>query len=351
MRYYAHLGGMIVTAVASKSSRLPEMSWIRGIAALIIMLFHYTTCYSHHFPYPWTFKLEGGEGAISIFFLLSGMLTVLSLKEGDRAGGYLWKRVKRLYPGYWVCIVLTAVVTHLFLPSHAYDAKTIAVNFTMLQWLFGYANVDGVYWTMQYELRFYLLIAVLLLLRQHKNIKWYAFLWVIASFVLYQLFFRDGVARRLVRLPAIWLMADSSAPFISGIFLACLLRNPRDWTAWIGLGLAVALAVFSQPSNHLTAHLCTAGAGLAAVVLRSLPATGERYRVAIDRLDRGPLKGLAWFASISYPFYLLHQYIGWAILQGIERAGLHQMWIILIPFAVCTGLAWMVHHFVEQKVR
>ena len=39
------------------------------------------------------------------------------------------------------------------------------------------------------------------------------------------------------------------------------------------------------------------------------------------------------------------------LLQNIEKAGLHAQWIIIFPFAASTLLAWLVHHFVEQKVR
>ena len=343
---------MMSTVAANRpSGRLPEMNWIRGFAALMIMLYHYTSLYSDFFSTQWLVKIDRGWGAVSTFYVLSGFLTVCSLKNSERVLNYVWKRIKRLYPAYWVCIVLTAVSMYFFLPSRSKDIRTIAINFTMLQWVFGVADVDAAYWTMQFELKFYAFIAILLLIRQQKNIKWYTLLWVLVSFVFYSLFNLRGITRRLVRLPAIWLMVENCAPFASGVFLACIHKKRRDISAWVCLLFSLALCLYTQSDGHIIGHFCAVIAIGASVMLRSSLSLKDRYMAVVNRLDRGVLRPLAWFASISYPFYLLHKFIGWAVLQGIESVGFHGQWIIVFPFAVCTLLAWLVHHFVEQKVR
>lgn len=70
-------------------------------------------------------------------------------------------RVARLYPAYWVAVVLVTLV--FALPWVAYDAvppSDALVNMTMLQESVGAERVLGVDWTLWVKLRFYVLFAL-----------------------------------------------------------------------------------------------------------------------------------------------------------------------------------------------
>ena len=58
-------------------------------------------------------------------------------------------------------------------------------------------------------------------------------------------------------------------------------------------------------------------------------------------------KGLLYIAAVSYPLYLLHQFIGFAIIRKMELAGLTAQGWIVIPVAISLVLAAMVHYWVE----
>lgn len=98
-----------MTEKRAHGDRLPELNWIRGIAALLVVLYHYTTRYQDVFgqsedfavTFPW------GCGAVNVFFLLSGFLSAMTLREDTRVLDYLKKRAVRLYPAYWACLLLT----------------------------------------------------------------------------------------------------------------------------------------------------------------------------------------------------------------------------------------------------
>lgn len=62
------------------------------------------------------------------------------------------------------------------------------------------------------------------------------------------------------------------------------------------------------------------------------------------------MEPLAWFATISYPFYLLHQNIGFIIIRWLESAGLTSEFSLIIPFAVITCLALWLHKYVEKPM-
>ena len=87
--------------------------------------------------------------------------------EGRSAPAFLASRVGRLYPAYWVAVVITALVLHheqQLLPVWPrLHLAGVVLNLTMFQTAFGVDHVDGVYWTLWVEWKFYLLVIGLLL--------------------------------------------------------------------------------------------------------------------------------------------------------------------------------------------
>ena len=58
-------------------------------------------------------------------------------------------------------------------------------------------------------------------------------------------------------------------------------------------------------------------------------------------------KCLLFISAISYPLYLLHQFIGFAIIRKIEElGGVSQFWIV-IPIMISVVLATVVHYWIE----
>lgn len=49
-----------------------------------------------------------GEIGVAIFFLLSGFLVTGSRLRSRSVGRFLWHRFLRIFPGYWVCLLVTA---------------------------------------------------------------------------------------------------------------------------------------------------------------------------------------------------------------------------------------------------
>jgi len=51
-----------------------------------------------------------GDFAVDAFFVLSGFLVTMSYLRLDSPSRHLWHRVLRIMPGFWACLVVTAVV-------------------------------------------------------------------------------------------------------------------------------------------------------------------------------------------------------------------------------------------------
>src|SRR5438874_397792 len=149
--------------------RIGALDALRGLAALSVVLGHYTAnyhrLYGHRsqlqFSYPWA-----GFG-VTLFFMISGFVILMTAERLGRPGDFVWARFSRLYPAYWAAVVLTFTVLSVFpLPGRQPGLARGIVNLTMLQGFVGVGHVDSVYWTLQVELRFYGVILTLLWLRR-----------------------------------------------------------------------------------------------------------------------------------------------------------------------------------------
>lgn len=143
----------------SKSAhRLTEIDALRGLAALAVVLFHYTTRFTEVFGANLTPSISFPDGhyGVNLFFIISGFVIFMTLDRTTRPMDFVVSRFSRLFPAYWAAIILTFSITHLLgLPDKLVDATTAFYNLIMIHGFFRIPHVDGVYWTLEVELLFY----------------------------------------------------------------------------------------------------------------------------------------------------------------------------------------------------
>lgn len=124
------------TNIRTKTRQLiPELDWLRGVSAIMVMLYHYTTRYEEVIGHIGKFPLSipWGVSAVVSFFAISGFLAADGVFQQTSIRKYCLKKLIRLYPVYWVCLFITKLTMLLIPPEFASDAKTEAINFSMLQ--------------------------------------------------------------------------------------------------------------------------------------------------------------------------------------------------------------------------
>ena len=149
------------------SSRIDELDALRGIAAILVVIFH---CTMLHDAYTFTY----GAAGVELFFIISGFVIFMTLNHVRSAKDFVINRFARLYPIYWFCVLLTFILM-LFHNNMGNNTTAtsppyfqLAANMTMMQRYFGIQDLDGPYWSLAVELAFY---AVMLLLYTYKAIK------------------------------------------------------------------------------------------------------------------------------------------------------------------------------------
>src|SRR5690606_11318477 len=107
---------------------------------------------------------------------ISGFVVVWSA-QGRSALRFAKARIVRLYPEYWVALSVSVLVFSLVRQAHVLELSAIDIllNLTMVPQYLGASFVDGVYWTLGVEIKFYVLLAALLMLRLMPRIETVAY--------------------------------------------------------------------------------------------------------------------------------------------------------------------------------
>ncbi|MEU8175457.1 acyltransferase [Microbispora hainanensis] len=164
-------------APARPSSPGPRQGWLdalRGVAALVVVFEH---CLDGLFPEvragasQW---FNFGQYGVLVFFLVSGYVVPVSLERRGSVGGFWITRVFRLYPLWLVAAaagtVFAAVGVYAALPDQLAGNPGISAlaHLTMLQDLLQVVSVVNVFWTLSYEMVFYLLVTALFVAGAHR---------------------------------------------------------------------------------------------------------------------------------------------------------------------------------------
>lgn len=90
------------------SRRFLGLDGLRGVCALTVLFYHSADLF-HQGP-----VFLHGFFAVDVFFIMSGFVIALTyeerLKSGDRVGGFLFSRAKRLFPTYWLGAVFNIAI-------------------------------------------------------------------------------------------------------------------------------------------------------------------------------------------------------------------------------------------------
>ena len=317
--------------------RVDALDYTRFVAAMAVVFYHYL---AHGQPGITATPLAGvatyGYLGVDVFFLLSGFVIAMS-GHGRTAREFAAARLTRLYPAFWVSLLLTTLVLTVWGDriGRSVTVGQVLANATMAPELFDSAPVDVVYWTLLYELKFYVLVIFLLALGQGRRLGTLMAWWAIGMF---------GLMIAAPRLAAETVYAGGFySYFATGAVIADVRRRGR-WTPvhvaalFCGAALMTARAQRDPGPVGVFDVDVSAGASLLFVgvlILFFLAVTHPR--AAATRL---PLA--AGVGSLTYPLYLLHWGIGSVAMSFVISDG--NRWIVYPAVIVgMLGLSAAVH--------
>jgi peptidoglycan/LPS O-acetylase OafA/YrhL len=281
------------------------------------------------FPY-------GGYG-VEFFFLISGFVIYLTLERTSTTAEFAYKRFTRLYPAYWFCVVLTFTVVRAFgLPGLEVSTAAAAVNLSMLNRFVSVPNVDGVYWSLAYELVFYFWIVVLFRLGWLGDLRRTLTICLAVSVApaLLERWLGDARIPDLVKTV---LLTKHCTFFLTGMLLYRVRERGRfEWRDGAVIAAALLSLVVTASGSY----------ALASIVLVAL------FGLSLHRPPRFLLnRGVIFLGTISYPLYLVHQNVGYVVIRAGYRLGLGPDLSVLAALATAFAIASVVTLWIEQPAR
>lgn len=322
--------------MAKIGRRIYELDVFRGLAAISVVLFHYTSHYKSYVDESivLTFRFDYGWLGVHLFFMISGFVIYMTLSKTERPIQFIHSRFTRLFPAYWAAVILTFVIVQLGnLQSIKVSSVEALVNLTMLQELFGARHVDYVYWTLFVELLFYIYSATAYFLLKKIKIEYILIFWL--------------------ALQAIYLVAEHyHIAFPWKITKYFILQYIHLFAAGI-----VFYKIYSDKIFLLNRTLI-----LASVIVLQFASFGWLpgisvlifylmfYLLIMDKLAIIKNEGLIWLGNISYCLYLLHQFIGFVVIHQLMALGLGHTASALLTLMGVLVFAHILHKKVEQPI-
>lgn len=383
----------------------PRLRWLdalRGIAVLAVVYEHFGSYLIPDLKATSTQWVHAGTFGVMLFFLVSGYIVPASIERRGRVRDFWIGRVFRLYPAFLVTIAI-AVLIHAtgpgWVPESFAERPTTSMlaHLTMLHEVIGAENLQHQFWTLAYEMVFYLLVTVVFVLGVHRFSAGIAALLAAAAVALgglmpARLLAADPLAvRNLAVLTTLVLLAGIVAvsgrrravaiggAVLLGVFVLTLLgvnQRAGGWEGFIILavmftGTALYRAERGQiPVRHAAAAVAVVVAAAFGAVYRH----GDMWHM-VGRFpqERAWLGGmllalaffgagmllrhravpgwLAWLGAVSYSVYLLHFVVIYLtkrwLVPGQDGVWWERSLLALGYLAVLLAASWVCYRVVE----
>lgn len=280
---------------------------------------------------------------VDIFFLISGSVIARSAVNRS-ASKFFQARFLRLAPIYFPIIILIALTNRFVSYSPwKFSLANLPANFFMLAPPNQIPFIDGSLWTLWYELRFYLIVGLLIL--AYKSSQDVLRNFALIAFVVL-IFVRGSGWSNL----NILLLSDMGPLFIGGMIIGLAETRRQRYTALLIGTCCGVLTAYSRsaaiPANGwqskmgIFIFISFAPCILAAASWNSINLHPKLNILAVK------------FGLMSYPIYLLHQSIGISILRYLRiKVGLTPIESSSVTFGLILLTSYLLIEFYEPRVR
>ncbi|MEV4740600.1 acyltransferase [Streptomyces sp. NPDC049555] len=334
---------------AAAKERLAALDGLRLLAALMVVLYHYMAFNAGAWSKPvaqiftiGSWPASYGWAGVELFFLISGFVICMSA-WGRTVGEFASSRVTRLYPAYWFAVIATALVSVIWPGiNNVPKLGDITVNLTMLHEPLKVTPVDGVYWTLWVELKFYLLFALVVWKGlTYRRALGFCVVWGLAA-----------AFATTVNVPVLdaLLLPDDCWYFIAGIAFYLMYRYGPNLVLWLIVASCYLISqhFLMQAQTHAEKYIGRNVPEWPTTMLLTL------FFLAMAAVALGWTRRIRWgwlstAGVLTYPLYLLHERIGWVVIQHTEPY-LSQYVLVPALIAAMLGAAWLLHRFWERPL-
>lgn len=356
----------------TKSSVYGQLDVWRALAAIWVVMEHACSTVlsdTHVVPHATSFLLKNyiifslsGQLGVIMFFVISGYCIVLAadraINKQKTPVDFLKARFRRIFPPYYASIALAVVLPLSFLamahlglipmPNHKVEFLNGSfvyyfANLTLTQDLLHVTPIQAIYWSLCYEVAFYVIVAICMFL--NKTFK----------FDLHNLLFI------ITQLSLLWLIiSPDTCPFPFGLWYLFglgglvykLIQRPDDLVAKLFLGitgLSVLLFACFQKGHYSLGHPSSRTQAIFGLVFSAVILLLHRFDGIL--MNNRLVRIFAFLGTMSYSIYLSHTGVIAIPRQLMIKMGFidDKYWVtFLVQIVVGIAFGYIFHIFCER---
>ncbi|MDY0883102.1 acyltransferase family protein [Dongia soli] len=350
----------------SASHRIDILDGLRAVAIMAVLLYHYFVKFADPGgpdPYPYAAAYAGvsiakyGFMGVQLFFVVSGFVIAMTLARCTTISEFYLRRFARLWPPLLVCAIITFAALNVIDTNFAQQRRAMMLDLipslTLTSpkiWLWLNHNiryVDGAYWSLFVEARFYIYAAIIY--------RWSAKGKFLRNYIIFSM-----TAVAIATLYRALLQDDRWYLIIDGLFypahtlwFAAGILFYEVWTGHIRLKKAIGLLTLGfVPLVYMlrTFHPDISVVPLATMSLIIL-LLFVVFSVRPEWLAPLRFRAVLWMGTISYSVYLLHQNVGLGLISLIPQRlpWWMQLGLVAAVSAAILLLSSVVYVLIEQR--
>ena len=340
--------------------RLDGIQVCRGIAALLVLLFHTTQLSQEKLGRSFLGNLFAFGGAgVDFFFVLSGFIIFFvhqaDLGRRDRLQPFLLKRLIRIYPLYWL-VTLVILPIYFLVPKTGYgyerDLAVIVKSLLLIPQQHFPILIVG--WSLSHEMLFYLLFTLVILLPVRHSIRLVSG-WLCGTLILFlSELFRLGTLEQYGFIQFIF--NAHNLEFASGCLVAALVlqkcfKEQKTFFLLAGTTLFLLFGVAQAVRSLSLSPVLAYGIPSALIVLGAASFDLQRsHHQTNNRL----LKFFTSLGDASYSIYLTHYLCLSLLLKLIVATRLMQVvgypTTIGLLLPITIGVGYLTYEWLEQPM-
>jgi len=330
------------------NTRFYEIDFLRFVAAIAVVLYHYMFRgyaeggYSPISFAPFDQYAQYGYLGVHLFFMISGFVILLTAMNGN-ATKFVISRIVRLYPAFWAGVSFTALMIFFFGGEiFSVSFPQYLSNLSMIDGFLGVEPIDGVYWTLLIEIKFYALIFAILLLKRIENIDWFLGAWLAIQ-----------VIAIFVSLPSVVasVLFPEWAPYFASGALFFLLKTKGFKPHYLALlVVSYALSLY-QAQNEIVALSEYFGIRFNPIIPMLIISMFHMIFILIlsNRLTFFRSTWVLKVGALTYPLYLVHENVGFMLFNIFENT-MNKYLLLLIVIGFVLLVSWLIHRLVEKNL-
>lgn len=322
--------------------RIDVIPGIRVLAILLIAWFHIwqqswlsPTIIIKNTVIDLTFLPRAGYLWVDMFILLSAyqlslpyIRKIMDSQEFPRPLDFYKKRAIRIMPSYYVCIAICLVVAGAL--NEFYTQKIMLVDFfthitftqTFINYTYMWTNLNVVLWTVAILMQFYLLFP--LIIRAYRKFPIASFITMVLVGVGFRAVFVNSAEDPSMMINQLFAFFDVFALGILGAYLTIVINRKTSYKKLAIVYTLLSIASFAgilffmktlaDVVGHETVQRWQGANRLQLAILFMVFLVSTAYAIKQYRILYSN-KVMIYLASVSYNYYIWHQYIAVRLKQ------------------------------------